>query len=98
MSLDDETILIRKTIIDSETESPPAHCPPVKLSDWDSLSSTLNFNSVSNAFTGNYTDSEPGGIDTSCLYTPVEEQEKDTARKRYLRCRNGHIRERVTGG
>jgi hypothetical protein len=75
-------------------ETPPSESPPAEFSDWDGFSDTLSFNNASDAFTDNYTDSEPEGIDTSWLYTTVEEQDKDTACRRYLRRRNRHIQER----
>jgi hypothetical protein len=89
-------LYIKLTIIDSEApfESLPSESPPAEFSDWDGFSDTLSFNSASDAFTDNHTDSEPEGIDTSWLYTTVEEQEEDTARRRYLRRRNRHIQER----
>jgi hypothetical protein len=102
-------LYIKLTIIDSEAsvESPPSvksppsvespplvELPPAEFSDWDGFSDTLSFNSASDAFTDNYTDSEPGGIDTSWLYTTVEEQDEDIARRRTLRRRNRYIRER----
>ena len=52
---------------------PSCQCPPAEFSDWDGFSDTLSFNSASDAFTDNHTDSEPEGIDTSWLYTTVEE-------------------------
>jgi hypothetical protein len=89
---------IKLTIIDSEAESeaesPPVKSPPAEFSDWDGFSDTLSFNSASDAFTDNHTDSEPEGINTSWLYVTVEEQDKDTAHRRTLQCRNRHIRER----
>jgi hypothetical protein len=84
-------ICIKLTIIDSEAS---VESPPAEFSDWDGFSDTLSFNSASDAFTDNHTDSEPEGIDTSWLYTTVEEQDKDTAHRRTLRRRNRHIRER----
>ena len=64
------------------TESPPTESPPAEYSDWDGFSdSNISFDSVSDAFTDNYTDSEPEGIievDTSWIYITVEEQEEDT--------------------
>ena len=47
------------------SEYPPSEYPPAEFSDWDDFSDTLSFNSASDAFTDNYTDSEPEGIDTS---------------------------------
>jgi hypothetical protein len=35
------------------------------LSDWDGFSDTQSFNSVSDAFTDNHTDSDPGELDTT---------------------------------
>jgi hypothetical protein len=93
-------LYIKLTIIDStaeaesEAESPSLESPPAEFSDWDGFSDTLSFDSASDAFTDNHTDSEPEGIDTSWLYTTVEEQDKDAARRRYLRRRNRHIQER----
>jgi hypothetical protein len=74
-------------------QSPPAESPPI-FSDWDGFSDTPSFDSASDAFTDNHTDSEPEGIDTSWLYTTVEEQDKAIASRRYLRRRNRHIQER----
>ena len=65
-----------------------------EFSDWDSFSDIPSFNSASDTFTDNHTDSEPEGIDISWLYTTVEEQKEDTARKRYLRRCNRYIQER----
>ena len=59
--------------IQSSPISPPTESPPAEFSDWDGFSDTLSFNSASDAFTDNHTDSEPEGIDTSWLYTTVEE-------------------------
>jgi hypothetical protein len=95
-------LYIKLTIIDSEasaessaesSESPPSESPPAEYSDWDGFSDTLSFDSASDAFTDNYTDSEAEGIDTSWLFSTVEEHE-DVARKRYIRRRNRHIQER----
>ena len=98
------------TEFESNTESPPsaesppaelpssAESPPAEYSDWDGFSdSNISLDSASDAFTDNHTDSEPEGtieVDTSWIYTTVEEQEDDIARRRYLRRRNRHIRER----
>ena len=68
--------------------------PPAEFSDWDGFSETPSFNSASDAFTDNHTDSEPEGIDTSWLYSTVEEQDKAMAERRYRRRRNRHIQER----
>jgi hypothetical protein len=91
---------IKLIIIDSEasTESPPSESPPLveppaDFSDWDGFSDTLSFDSASDAFTDDHTDSEPEEIDSSWLYT-VEEQDERIARRRYLRRRNRHIQER----
>ena len=81
-----------------EAESSRTNSPPTEFSDWDSFSDIPSFNSASDAFTDNYTDSELEGIDISWLYTTVKEQEEDTARKRYLRRRDRYIREiRILG-
>ena len=64
---------IKLTIIDSEVESPPSESPsespseypPSEFSNWDGFSDTLSFNSASDVFTDNHTDSEAEGIDTS---------------------------------
>jgi hypothetical protein len=82
------------SIQSSLTESPPTESPPAEFSDWDGFSDTLSFDSASDAFTDNHTDSEPEGIDTSWLYTTVEEQDKARAERRYRRRRNRHIQER----
>ena len=81
------------SIQSSPSNSPPANSPPAEFSDWDGFSDT-SFNSASDAFTDNHTDSEPKGIDTSWLYTTVEEQDKARAERRYRRRRNRHIQER----
>jgi hypothetical protein len=47
------------------SEYPPAEYPPAEFSDWDGFSDTLSFNSASDAFTDNYTDSEPEEINSS---------------------------------
>src|ERR1700729_4305317 len=54
-------VYIKLTIIDSEAsvEYPPSESPPAEFSDWDGFSDTLSFNSASDAFTDNHTDSEP---------------------------------------
>src|ERR1700716_1410706 len=82
------------SIQSSLTESPPTESPPAEFSDWDGFSDTLSFDSASDAFTDNHTDSEPEGIDTSWLYTTVEEQDKARAERRYRRRRNCYIQER----
>jgi hypothetical protein len=53
-------LCIKLTIIDSEAsaETPPSESPIAKFSDWDSFSNTLSFDSTSDAFTDNHTDSE----------------------------------------
>jgi hypothetical protein len=84
----------------SDTESPPiqsesnTESAPAEYSDWDGFSDALSFDSASDAFTDNHTDSEPEGVDTSWLYTTVEEQDEATAERRRLRRRNRHIQER----
>jgi hypothetical protein len=54
-------------------ESPPVESPPVEFSDWDGFSDTPSFDSASDAFTDNHTDSELEEIDTQWLYATVEE-------------------------
>ena len=56
-----------------KAESSRTNSPPTEFSDWDSFSNTLSFNSISNAFTDNYIDSKPKGIDISWLYITVKE-------------------------
>jgi hypothetical protein len=81
--------------IDSEAEAEsPVESPPVEFSDWDGFSDTLSFDSASDAFTDNHTDSEPEEIDTQWLYATVEEWATDQAQRRYQRRRSRHIRER----
>ena len=83
---------------ESDTESPPSiqsesntESAPAEYSDWDGFSDALSFDSASDAFTDNHTDSEPEGVDTSWLYTTVEEQDEATAKRRRLRRRNRYI-------
>jgi hypothetical protein len=54
-------------------------------------------NSASDAFTDNHTDSEPEGIDTSWLYTTVEEQDKAMAERRYRRRRIAIFKKGIEG-
>jgi hypothetical protein len=89
------TIIDSKALVESPPSESPSESPPAEFSDWDGFSDTLSFNSASDAFTDNHTDSEAEGIDnTSWLYTTVEERDKDAAHGRYLRRRNRHIQER----
>jgi hypothetical protein len=50
-----------------------ANSPLAEFSDWDGFPNTPSFDSASNTFTDNYTDSEPEEVDTSWLYTTVKE-------------------------
>ena len=79
---------------EAEAESPPVESPPVEFSDWDGFSDTPSFDSASDSFTDNHTDSEPEEIDTQWLYATVEEWATDQAQRRYQRRRSRHIRER----
>ena len=71
---------IKLTIIDSEAsaessseslllvespESPPLVESPTDFSDWDGFLDTLSFDSASDVFTDNHTDSEPEEINSS---------------------------------
>lgn len=67
---------------------------PVKFSDWEGFSNSLSFDSTSDTFTDNNTDSEAEGINTSWLYSIVEEQDQDTGYRRYLSRLNHYIQER----
>jgi hypothetical protein len=99
-------LCIKLTIIDSEAsaESPPSESPPseyssseslpAEYSDWDGFSDTLSFDSASDAFTDNHTDSEPEEINSSWTYTTTEEYNEAMACRRYTRRRDRHIRER----
>ena len=78
---------------EAEAESPPVESPPVESSDWDGFSDTPSFDSASDAFTDNHTDSEPEEIDTQWLYATVEEWATDQAQRRYQRRRSRHIRD-----
>jgi hypothetical protein len=77
---------------EAEAESPPVESPvespPVEFSDWDGFSDTPSFDSASDAFTDNHTDSEPEEIDTQWLYATVEEWATDQAQRRYQRRRS----------
>jgi hypothetical protein len=58
--------------------------PPSKFFDWEGFSNPLSFDSASDAFTDNHTDSaHEETIDTSWLYTTAKEQDEDRARRRY---------------
>jgi hypothetical protein len=89
-------LCIKLRIIDSEAsvESPLSESPPTEFSDWDGFSDTLSFDSASDAFTDNHTDSEPEEIESSWIYTTAEEYNEAMARRRYQRRRNRHIQER----
>ena len=81
---------IKLTIIDSEASAESS----AEYSDWDGFSDTLSFDSASDAFIDNHTDSEPEEINSSWTYTTTEEYNEAMARRRYTRRRDRHIRER----
>ena len=69
---------IKLIIIDSKASAESS----TEYSDWDGFSDTLSFNSVSDVFTDNHTDSEPKEINSSWIYTTTEEYNKAIAYRR----------------
>jgi hypothetical protein len=68
----------------AESSAESSESPPAEYSNWDGFSDTLSFDSASDVFTDNHTDSEPEEINSSWTYMTTEEYNEAMACRRYI--------------